>query len=353
MKEENVTIDETKIEEKVKPIEPSFDKDKLGKDVMEYYRNFFDVNDILRVISIDTFPTREFGFERLDTGFTRNKSFVEPSHVREYLSTFPVGGAYIGSLYQDRLLPSDKNNKAVTIHNTPWVGRELIFDFDMDEYDLIRTCECTGRKVCIDCWMLMQKASEIIDDTLREDFGYKKLEWVYTGGRGYHCWVLDKKAFDLDQDQRAAIIGHMQLIHDPKGLQKIDKLGNNAELLRTRIYEKLGREFILNEKEDKTLKDLGFGKKKLETIREFLQTTTLYRDIVDSVPKGKNEEFLETIIKNLYPRIDHKVTIDVRRLIRMPGSVHIRTQNISEYISDPANFNPITDAKNIYQFINS
>ena len=341
------------IKDEMKPVEPRFDKEKFGKDVMKYYHDHFDVNDILRVISLKTFQTREFGFDRVDTGFTRNKSFLEPTHVKEYLSTFPVAGAYIGSLYKDRLLPSDKDHKAITIHNTPWVGRELIFDFDMDEYDLVRKCDCTGRMVCIDCWVFMQKASEIIDDTLREDFGYKELEWVYTGGRGYHCWVLDKKAFNLDQDQRAAIIGHMQLIHDPKGLQKIDKIGNNAELLKTRIYEKIGREFILNEKEDKTLKELGFTKHKLDITREFLQTTTLYRDIVDSVPKGKDEQFLETIIKNLYPRIDHKVTIDVRRLIRMPGSVHMSTQNISEYLSDPAIFNPITDAKNIYQFINS
>ena len=111
----------------------------------------------------------------------------------------------------------------------------------MDEYDKVRQCDCTGRMVCADCWFLMQKASEIIDDTLREDFGFTKLEWVYTGGRGYHCWVLDKNSFKLDQEQRAAIIGHMQLIHDPKGLQKIDKIGNQAELLKTRIYEKIKR----------------------------------------------------------------------------------------------------------------
>ena len=160
MNEEKETTKELVKEDQEKPIAPSFDKVKLGKDVMEYYKDFFDVNDILRVIPLDTFPTREFGFERLDTGFTRNKSFIEPSYVKEYLSTFPVGGAYIGSLYKDRLLPSDKNNKAVTIHNTEWVGRELIFDFDMDEYDLIRTCDCSGRKVCIDCWILMQKAAE-------------------------------------------------------------------------------------------------------------------------------------------------------------------------------------------------
>jgi DNA primase small subunit len=335
------------------PVTPHFDKEKLGNDLLAYYSEYFDATQIFRVIEENTFHTREFGFERLDTGFTRNKSFTEISILQEYMSTFPVGGAYIGSLYRDRLLPGDRQNKPVTIHTTPWLGRELIFDFDMDEYDQVRKCDCSGRMVCKDCWILMQKASEIIDDTLREDFGYKKLEWVYTGGRGYHCWVLDKKAFKLDQHQRAAIIGHMQLIHDPKGLQKIDKIGDQAELLKTRIYEKLARDFVLNETYGQTLRDIGYTKNKIEISREFLQSTALYRDIVDSVPRGKDEEFLNTVILNLYPRIDHKVTIDVRRLIRMPGSVHARTQNISEYLDDPMNFNPIKDAKNIYQFINS
>jgi predicted DNA primase small subunit len=349
MAEENNSISETKVE----PVKPKFDKEKLSKDLLEYYLEYFEGGQIFRVIEEQTFQTREFGFERLDTGFTRNKSFDEISHLQEYMSTFPIGGAYIGSLYRDRLLPGDRKNKPVTIHTTPWVGRELIFDFDMDEYDQVRKCDCTGRMVCQDCWMLMQKASEIIDDTLREDFGFKKLEWVYTGGRGYHCWVLDKKAFKLDQHQRAAIIGHMQLIHDPKGLQKIDKIGQQAELLRTRIYEKLARDFVLNETYTQTLREIGYSKTKIEISREFLQGTALYRDIVESVPRGKDEEFLNAVIKYLYPRIDHKVTIDVRRLIRMPGSVHVRTQNISEYLDDPMNFNPLKDAKNIYQFINS
>ncbi|MFV2014504.1 MAG: hypothetical protein ACC656_03685, partial [Candidatus Heimdallarchaeota archaeon] len=148
-------------EKNVQSTKPQFDKEKLGNEIKEYYLDYFDINLIFRVIDRETFDTREFGFERFDAGFTRNKSFSEPSHLFEYLSTFPVGGAYIGSLYQDRLLPGDRDHNAVTIHNSPWVGRELIFDFDMDEYDQVRKCDCTGRMVCVDCWLLMQKASDI------------------------------------------------------------------------------------------------------------------------------------------------------------------------------------------------
>jgi DNA primase small subunit len=319
-------------------------------DFQRYYRDHFDLNSLWPVISKDNFSKREFGFQRMDIGFTRNKSFEEPQHLKEYLSTFPVMNAYIGSVYKDRLLPKDRYYDAITIHNTDWIGRDLIFDLDLDEYDPVRTCKCKGREVCEICWAFMQDAANIMDETFAVDFGFKKRIWVYTGGRGYHCWILDADTFDLDQNQRTAIVEYMQLIHDPKGVQKIDDPGEFANLLVRRIYRKIGRKYIMETPIKRLEEEAGFTKNSIAKARERLKNSELVADIVDSIPRGKENQFLKTVILNHYPRIDHKVTIDIRRLIRMPGSIHAGTGNISEYVN-PITFNPAYDAKNLYDVI--
>ncbi len=53
--------------------------------------------------------------------------------------------------------------------------RELVFDVDLTDYDEVRKCGCSGAKICLKCWKMMGMAMKVMDEGLREDFGFKNI----------------------------------------------------------------------------------------------------------------------------------------------------------------------------------
>ena len=49
----------------------------------------------------------------------------------------------------------------------------------------------------------------VLNTILKEEFGFKHVLFVYSGRRGIHIWVCDKRARLLTDDQRKAIVDYL------------------------------------------------------------------------------------------------------------------------------------------------
>ncbi len=307
----------------------------------DYYSATFDIDGLAAIINFSNFSTREFGFATLGGKFFRNISFENPKTLIDFLVDRTPYHAYVGAVY------NEPPSRETPIHTLEWVGHELVFDIDLNEYDAVRqfVCDCQGAdQVCQRCWQLVNLAVHIIDETLRLDFGMKDITWIFSGRRGVHGWVTDDLGFSLDQEQRMSIIDYLSVIHGEAEKARIQDRMKLKYDFRYRIEHTVFKYFLKNVRR-KDLIDLGFSSSVASNILKQLDhqegqiDENLLRNFNLRVAKiNKYDE----ILRRWVPRIDHKVSIDLRRLLRLPNSIHGKTGKTAR-ILDPSNiffFNP-------------
>ncbi len=323
------------------------DRNVTKELLKRYYSNHFEIEPLVNLIGLSGFSTREFGFDLGNNIFIRNLSFKTPTELVKFLGEKGVFQAYIGAVY-DRG-PSKEN----PIQKLNWIFREVVFDIDLDDFDSVRKCGCRGAdQFCKECWSLIQDAMVFLDETLRLDFGFKELKWFFSGRRGVHCWIKDEFSKFLDQDQRAAIIDYLNLLpHDERLSPQFVEIPRFAKSLRDRIFSWISRSYFIHSTVDE-LKKLKFSQKDIENIKSYVLEKKDFKieDYLQVVPDKINPTHLvNAIVVSRYPRIDRKVTIDTRRLLRIPRSIHRITGKVCVEIKELDNFYP-DDAPSIFDF---
>ncbi len=181
-----------------------------------YYRTLYPFDSIFAWLNHQQTPARlfthrEFAFTLQGDMYLRYNSFANAAEFKKSVEQLKPVRFEIGSVYSAR--PRDKK-KARPGAFVP-VQCELVFDIDMTDYDPIRTC-CSDAAICKRCWSFITAAVNVLDNAIRDQFGYTHLLWVYSGRRGIHLWISDKDAMELTDEQRRAMVNWLTVVQGGK-----------------------------------------------------------------------------------------------------------------------------------------
>ncbi|XP_055317856.1 DNA primase small subunit [Sitodiplosis mosellana] len=330
-----------------------------------YYKRLFPRNSFFRWLTYShtepsIFQNREFSFTLADEVYIRYLSYENLNEFENDLFAKNPFKIDIGAVMTIR--PKDHR-----VGNVQPTQRELVFDIDMTDYDEVRTC-CSGADVCQKCWKFMVIACRILDESLREDFNFEHILWVFSGRRGIHCWVCDKIARHLDNKNRNAVAEYLNLFTSQNSTSRVSLPGDRMHhsMKRAhRIVEAYFDEICLN---DQNIFGSSEGRKKLleliqdENTRKELEKSIMSVEAGDSktvwdivkryVIANRNVKKLKFLIEEiqmsiLCPRLDISVSKTANHLLKAPFCVHPKTGKVCVPFNPSAvsKFDPTTVPK--------
>ena len=274
-------------------------------------------------VRISDFKRREFAFSYFgEDGVQRHTAFDNPSQLLEFLADRVPRHAYYSTAYY-------RDPEARTMDEKGWEGADLVFDVDVDHIHtpckelhdtwLCRACGAKGwgaPPVCPRCgsenlerhtWVcetcISVARDEILKlvDFLEDDFGLSQDELfiTFSGHRGFHVHVEVPEVRQLDQDARREIVDFIKGI----GLEAKQLLSKVKGGYRLRYQAYHGG---------------WYGR-----LARWALLRTRSEDPVLSMEEWNS--ILQECIAKEAVAIDEKVTIDTKRLIRIPNSLHGKT----------------------------
>lgn len=293
----------------------------------EHFRQYYVKAKISSPVSLEK---REWGFIFFDpevVHMRRHIAFQKKEDFRSYLKNLAPAHVYYSTAYYT-------NPDAPQMKEKGWAGADLIFDLDADHikrgsYEI----------------MLLRVKEELIKllSMLTDELGFREssIEIVFSGGRGYHIHIRDPAVSRWGSAERRELIDYICGTGiEPAAVLKFqpDPTGKNW---KSRLLNSL-KEYLLSLDDPdsgaiESLKSVeGMPKKIINRFleqKEFLSATIssgdLSGEIIDpglktviSALLTKKEGYFQKILDEHAARADEPVTTDIKRLIRMPTSLH-------------------------------
>ncbi len=307
------------------------------KERRQYYREEWDPKDLPEFISTDI-KKREFGFDHNGRGPNdRYKVFSNTESLRKFLRYKAPFAAYI----------------SVAFYNNPrrredWLKAEYIFDVDAKDIP-IRSCQCDG--VCEIC---LGEALEIVNrliDTLEGDLGLKNIHLIYSG-RGYHIRILDEEMMLANSELRSEVLKYAAGAEVPKS-QFINSEISNQSFNFEHFSIPIGYSKIFTDKVKFNVQHL-VGNEKLDGINpKLMKDIIAARHHLDNDNWGlfkkdigprRYKNLVEAMARVNLATIDAKVSIDLKRILRLPSSLHSKVSMKCMEVKNRETFDPFDKA---------
>ena len=320
--------------------------DPNARFLLKAFRKYYRVNT---PILPDRFTRREFGFMFFDRTYVqRHMSFTRPEDLHRFmLGQVPSHSYYSTSYY--------RKPDAPTMDEKGWMGAELIFDLDADHLE--------GAATMTYAEMLLQIRSEMInlvDSFLLGDLGFSEdqVHITFSGGRGYHAHVRTPDVMGLGTHERRELVDYItgtglnidwvfpynrvatsQVVTGTGVRTNVakDRLIPPADSGGWKLRMRNGLMDVVNDICDTDVKAVkreypsikGSNAQTIAKAQEELRKSrgVLFQKNTMAVLSQSTQNILVKIMKEdvayrLSGEVDEPVTADIKRLIRLPGSVH-------------------------------
>ncbi|GMH36057.1 hypothetical protein BSKO_03925 [Bryopsis sp. KO-2023] len=362
--------------------QPAERKTAVAEELMRtYYSALFPVDEFYKWLAYGNdakhpqaasgyFQRREFCFTLPQDIFVRYQSFKDGGELHKALVNRCPAKIDIGPVYN--IDPQRRNAYSGGQSRFGPEERELVFDIDLTDYDDVRTC-CQEGNVCEKDWAYMSAAIKILDEGLREDFGFEHILWVFSGRRGIHCWVCDQRARSMSDKERSAVASYFTAYKgQEKGFAKFtnanckhpameralmtcDKIWRKNVLPQQRIfeneqtakkiYDRIPDGEVVRRAQNSKAKNIEEPNRRMwhalsEEINRQTGSRGGDRKLQWELTKAKEE----IILANVYPRLDVEVSKKMNHLLKAPFCIHPKTGNVCVPI-DPKSveeFDPTT-----------
>lgn len=337
------------------------------KESLEFVKNRFREYYKTNKIGLpDRFGKREYAFVFFGgRGMYRHVAFDKKTGFTRFLKDRAPQHAYYSTAYYQK-------PDAPTMQEKNWMGAELIFDLDSDH--LPNAEKYTYEKQLM---MVKKEFYKLVNDFLIDDFGFdeKYLDLFFSGGRGYHCHVHDPKILRLDSNERREIVDYItgrdiqdSLIFREQVTNTIKIGGRTVPSMKTlkmpspnapgwkgrisRGLIEIIEEITTSDNPEEKLREYGVGKKSAEKLLNDLSEERIKRIKQGNLDQSKtirkfflNNALRKTAVTMSAGETDEPVTCDVKRLIRLPGSLHGKTgfKVTKTTLDDLEDFDPLTD----------